>query len=66
MRGHLHYNTETLQWEVRDENHHTMAVGTLELDLIPGAQRHGSLQFVSEDRTADTSPLGILAGGDSQ
>lgn len=50
---------QTTQYKAVDEHGHTLAVGKLEVDLIPGATRHGSIAFVTTDHPDDQKPEGV-------
>lgn len=49
------------RFDALDDDGRVVAVGTLEVELIPGAQRHGSLQFVTPDPEQQLDPGEMLA-----
>jgi hypothetical protein len=48
-------------FDALDDDGRVVATGTLEVELIPGAQRHGSLQFVTPDPEQQIDPGEMLA-----
>jgi hypothetical protein len=45
--------------EVVTEQGTVLATGTLQIELNAGAQRHGGVVFVSDERTAELAPIDL-------
>jgi hypothetical protein len=46
-----HDGRATAHYKAVDDHGRTQAVGTIDVDLVPGASRHGGLQFVIQETT---------------
>lgn len=54
-----HDGRGTTQFKAVDEHGRELAVGKLEIDLIPGATRHGTISFVTTDAEGDSRPESV-------